>query len=69
MKIDFFTKAILTIIAVALVCNIVSRPAKADDATLNGVSDQVASVGDAVDKLQASVDDMQSDITDIKNNQ
>jgi uncharacterized protein YoxC len=68
MKLDLYTKAILTLIAALLLWNAVNRPARADDATLNGVSDQVASVGSAVDDLQDSVDKIASDVSDIETN-
>jgi len=68
MKADAYTKAILTVIAILLAWNLISRPARADDATLDDISNQVADVGSAVDDLQKSVADMADDIADIKNN-
>jgi outer membrane murein-binding lipoprotein Lpp len=65
---DGYTKVILTIIAVSLIWIAVNQRASAsNEVTTNDLSDQIASVGSAVDNLQQSVDDIASNVIDIKN--
>lgn len=67
MKTDLYTKAVLTAIAGLLAWNAVNHLAHADNQiTLNNLSDQIADVGSAVDRLQQSVDNIGTDVSDIK---
>ena len=68
--IDRYTKIVLTIIAVCLIWMAVNRHASAsNEVTTNDLSDQIADVGAAVDKVQQTVDDISTDVANIKSNQ
>ena len=67
MKVDGYTKGVLTVIALLLLWIAVQRQSAAHgQASTDDVSSQVASVGAAVDQLQQSVNTIDNEVSDLK---